>query len=183
MKGTPTARAALAFAWLRAVKRDHRLKHVDRTVALDLVEWPSSDGTFFRSAAAVAEAVGVSTSTAEAAIGRLRQCGLLHKVEGARPASSRKVGRAANTYCLTIPDDISRNAGGNSDHSFPRGFGEKAASFPREFGEGSGPRPSRPSYDPEPRRARGGSSGSAGDQRACSPSPKALSVMRFKRLA
>mgnify|MGYP002648320989 CR=1 FL=1 len=38
-------------------------------------------------------------------------------------------------------------------------------------------------YDPEPRRARGGSSGSAGDQRACSPSPKALSVMRFRRLA
>ena len=34
-----------------------------------------------------------------------------------------------------------------------------------------------------PRRARGGSSGSAGDQRACWPSPKALSVMRFKRLA
>jgi hypothetical protein len=38
-------------------------------------------------------------------------------------------------------------------------------------------------YDPEPRRARGGSSGCAGDQRACSPSPKALSVMRFRRLA
>ena len=44
--------------------------------------------------------------------------------------------------------------------------------------------PMRPGmYDPEPRMGRSGSSGSAGDQRACSPSPKALSVMRFRRLA
>jgi hypothetical protein len=36
---------------------------------------------------------------------------------------------------------------------------------------------------PQAAQARGRSSGGAGDQRACSPSPKALSVMRFRRLA
>lgn len=99
-----TKKARFVFRWLRAIKRDPRLKSVDALTALDAIEWLDDDLEFYRSARKLGEAIRVSESTAAASQSRLRDAGFLSRVAGSKAARSMNGGRLANTYRLEIPE-------------------------------------------------------------------------------
>lgn len=124
-----TDRAAFVFRWLRAIKRDTRLKSADAMTALDAIEWVDDDLEFFRSARELGKAIRVAESTAEASLTRLRSAGFLSRVAGSKAARSKNGGRLANTYRLEIPEipaEVSTENSGETDKEVSPGKSGKS---------------------------------------------------------
>ena len=124
-----TDRAAFVFRWLRAIKRDTRLKSADAMTALDAIEWVDDDLEFFRSARELGKAIRVAESTAEASLTRLRGAGFLSRVAGSKAARSKNGGRLANTYRLEIPEipaEVSTENSGETDKEVSPGKSGKS---------------------------------------------------------
>lgn len=140
-----TDRAAFVFRWLRAIKRDPRLKSADAMTALDAIEWVDADLEFFRSARELGKAIRVAESTAEASLTRLRSAGFLSRVAGSKAARSKNGGRLANTYRLEIPEipaEVStENSGETGQEVSPGKSGKSEGVSPENSGRVSPEKP------------------------------------------
>lgn len=141
--GRKAEKAAAQFAWERAVlaaiiahKRNRTkgaragLTAGDLMVAVALCRWADDgDLSFFRSQADLARDVGMTETGARGCVDRLLAAGFL--AEAPPKARTKRPGRLARTYRLTVPKCFPSGGCGNSDKVSATAAGETTPGFPQ----------------------------------------------------